>query len=128
MNANKSLSVGLVQDETFATNIAILNFDLGMDMLKHGESAYPADAWVEQQYMREDSETTAVTSIPRQRWVNNSNLDENHSKSISQFIKFNKISEINIWKMSKNLGGKSILESDLKYVIVSQSNDNCLQI
>ena len=22
-----------------------------MDLLKHGESAYPADAWVEQQYM-----------------------------------------------------------------------------
>merc|ERR1712079_923164 len=27
----------------------------GMDMLKHGESAYPADAWVEQQYMKEDA-------------------------------------------------------------------------
>ena len=26
-----------------------------MDLLKHGESAYPADAWVEQQYMREDA-------------------------------------------------------------------------
>ena len=23
----------------------------GMDMIKHGESAYPADAWVETQYM-----------------------------------------------------------------------------
>jgi len=27
----------------------------GMDLLKHGESAYPADAWVEQQYMKEDA-------------------------------------------------------------------------
>ena len=27
-----------------------------MDILKHGESAYPADAWVEQQYMKEDSQ------------------------------------------------------------------------
>jgi len=26
-----------------------------MDLLKHGESAYPADAWVEQQYMKEDA-------------------------------------------------------------------------
>jgi hypothetical protein len=26
----------------------------GMDLLKHGESAYPADAWVEQQYMKEE--------------------------------------------------------------------------
>lgn len=26
----------------------------GMDLLKHGESAYPADAWVEQQYMEDD--------------------------------------------------------------------------
>ncbi len=26
-------------------------------MLKHGESAYPADAWVEQQYMKEDAFT-----------------------------------------------------------------------
>ena len=26
----------------------------GMDLLKHGESAYPADAWVEQQYMDTD--------------------------------------------------------------------------
>ena len=25
----------------------------GMDLLKHGESAYPADAWVEQQYMQD---------------------------------------------------------------------------
>ena len=28
---------------------------LGMDLLKHGESAYPADAWVEAQYMKEDA-------------------------------------------------------------------------
>ena len=28
-----------------------------MDLLKHGESAYPADAWVEQQYMKEDAFT-----------------------------------------------------------------------
>ncbi len=28
-----------------------------MDLLKHGESAYPADAWVEQQYMKEDAYT-----------------------------------------------------------------------
>ena len=28
---------------------------IGMDLLKHGESAYPADAWVEQQYMKEDA-------------------------------------------------------------------------
>ena len=27
----------------------------GMDLLKHGESAYPADAWVEQQYMQDFS-------------------------------------------------------------------------
>ena len=26
-----------------------------MDLLKHGESAYPADAWVEQQYMQDFS-------------------------------------------------------------------------
>ena len=26
-----------------------------MDLLKHGESAYPADAWVEQQCMKEDA-------------------------------------------------------------------------
>ena len=25
----------------------------GMDLLKHGESAYPADAWVEAQYMKD---------------------------------------------------------------------------
>ena len=35
-------------------------FFLGMDLLKHGESAYPADAWVEQQYMREDAFTVSV--------------------------------------------------------------------
>ena len=39
---------------------------LGMDLLKHGESAYPADAWVEAQYMKED----AVMSV------------SNHLKSI----------------------------------------------
>jgi Amt family ammonium transporter len=27
----------------------------GMDLMKHGESAYPADAWVEAQYMKEDA-------------------------------------------------------------------------
>ena len=32
-----------------------LYYILGMDLLKHGESAYPADAWVEQQYMKEDA-------------------------------------------------------------------------
>ena len=30
-------------------------FFAGMDLLKHGESAYPADAWVEQQYMQDFS-------------------------------------------------------------------------
>ena len=30
-------------------------FVAGMDLLKHGESAYPADAWVEQQYMQDFS-------------------------------------------------------------------------
>ena len=29
-----------------------------MDLLKHGESAYPADAWVEQQYMSENAVLT----------------------------------------------------------------------
>lgn len=36
---------------------AHVKFPLGMDLLKHGESAYPADAWVEQQYMKEDAFT-----------------------------------------------------------------------
>ena len=31
-------------------------------MLKHGESAYPADAWVEQQYMKEDALSGGVSS------------------------------------------------------------------
>ena len=35
----------------------------GMDLLKHGESAYPADAWVEQQYMKEDA--IDVSYFPR---------------------------------------------------------------
>ena len=34
-------------------------FFSGMDLLKHGESAYPADAWVEQQYMKEDAFTVS---------------------------------------------------------------------
>ena len=34
----------------------------GMDLLKHGESAYPADAWVEQQYMEEDTSTWSPTT------------------------------------------------------------------
>ena len=33
-----------------------------MDLLKHGESAYPADAWVEQQYMKEDAFTAVSTA------------------------------------------------------------------
>ena len=36
---------------------------LGMDMLKHGESAYPADAWVEQQYMKEDALSGGVSNF-----------------------------------------------------------------
>jgi len=40
----------------------------GMDLLKHGESAYPADAWVEQQYMKEeqyrDNAVTAAVCLP----------------------------------------------------------------
>ena len=36
---------------------------IGMDLLKHGESAYPADAWVEQQYMKEDA--IDVSYFPR---------------------------------------------------------------
>ena len=35
----------------------------GMDMLKHGESAYPADAWVEQQYMKEDALSGGVSTF-----------------------------------------------------------------
>ena len=34
-----------------------------MDMLKHGESAYPADAWVEQQYMKEDALSGGVSTF-----------------------------------------------------------------
>ncbi len=33
---------------------------LGMDILKHGESAYPADAWVEQQYMKDGAGTMGL--------------------------------------------------------------------
>ena len=33
-----------------------------MDLLKHGESAYPADAWVEQQYMEEDTSNWSPTT------------------------------------------------------------------
>ena len=32
-------------------------------MLKHGESAYPADAWVEQQYMKEDALAGGVSTF-----------------------------------------------------------------
>lgn len=32
----------------------------GMDLLKHGESAYPADAWVEAQYMKDGGVETSV--------------------------------------------------------------------
>jgi len=38
--------------KSFFTNFFLF---IGMDLLKHGESAYPADAWVEQQYMKEDA-------------------------------------------------------------------------
>ena len=31
-----------------------------MDYLKHGESAYPADAWVETQYMKEGANVSCV--------------------------------------------------------------------
>ena len=46
------------------SNMFLLRFYLiGMDLLKHGESAYPADAWVEQQYMKEDA--IDVSYFPR---------------------------------------------------------------
>ena len=37
-----------------------------MDILKHGESAYPADAWVEQQYMKEEIQIPGTPRMPRQ--------------------------------------------------------------
>jgi len=36
----------------------------GMDILKHGESAYPADAWVEQQYMKEEINNVQIPGTP----------------------------------------------------------------
>ena len=37
----------------------------GMDLVHHGESAYPADAWVEQQYMDAEEVTLLfLLSIP----------------------------------------------------------------
>ena len=36
-----------------------------MDILKHGESAYPADAWVEQQYMKEEIQGIQIPGTPR---------------------------------------------------------------
>ena len=49
------------------SNMFLLRFYLiGMDLLKHGESAYPADAWVEQQYMKEDA--IDVSYFPRFFW------------------------------------------------------------
>ena len=35
-----------------------------MDILKHGESAYPADAWVEQQYMKEEINNVQIPGTP----------------------------------------------------------------
>ena len=35
----------------------------GMDYLKHGESAYPADAWVETQYMKEGANVSRTEII-----------------------------------------------------------------
>ena len=34
-----------------------------MDMIKHGESSYPADAWVEAQYMKDGGMGVSEKSI-----------------------------------------------------------------
>ena len=34
-----------------------------MDYLKHGESAYPADAWVETQYMKEGANVCFIHTV-----------------------------------------------------------------
>ena len=41
-----------------------------MDIPKHGESAYPADAWVEQQYMQEEIQIPGTPNLPRQDSAN----------------------------------------------------------
>ena len=40
-----------------------------MDLLKHGESAYPADAWVEQQYMSENAVLTVSSKFPKTHFL-----------------------------------------------------------
>ena len=44
-----------------------------MDLLKHGESAYPADAWVEQQYMKEDAVMAVSITLFYSKFNQNNN-------------------------------------------------------
>ena len=63
-----------------------------MDLLKHGESAYPADAWVEQQYMDEDQSTWSP-SVPvksESGGTNSGNTPHHGRAGLPPNMKYNK--------------------------------------
>ena len=62
----------------------------GMDLLKHGESAYPADAWVEQQYMEDDLTAWSPTPSVKNESRTTTSGGSGHKTGLPPNMKYNK--------------------------------------
>ena len=80
----------------------------GMDLLKHGESAYPADAWVELQYR--DDEDTSFSLPPNMRY---------HHRKTS----FNDPQKM-FPGLSKMFSGINVINEDLIHSTIAEVGEN----
>ena len=94
----------------------------GMDLLKHGESAYPADAWVEQQYMEDDLTAWSPSpSVKNEAGSNRSTTGaggSGHKTGLPPNMKYNKHKSYN--DPAQMFPGKKQAENGLQ----SRSSEN----
>ena len=89
-----------------------------MDLLKHGESAYPAAAWVEQQYMEDGHRVSNGLAIVTKELIK---VGLPPNMNFSRQVSFNGSNKINGTLnsiMEENVGKKAI-EEEIKKVLMN---------
>ena len=96
-----------------------LNSNLqGMDLLKHGESAYPAAAWVEQQYMEDGHRVSNGLAIVTKELIK---VGLPPNMNFSRQVSFNGSNKINgtLNSIMEENVGKKATEEEIKKVLMN---------